>query len=171
MPAPTGSKCQKEMPAANDAAIVNEVAAARLWPGALGKPICVFCTPENPLTWKRVVAVVSDVRHAALDSAQAQFLVVRTSPPPGEMAKAIRRAIAVVDPNQPVFLNVSMETLVADSMADRRLILTLLAATGGRPLLTAVAGGWSSPVRRAHGLLAPARRATRVDPMAALREE
>jgi len=146
---------EEEMQSASDSAIVNDVAAGRLWPGAsaLGKPICVFCTPENPRNWKRVVAVVSSLRHAALDGppqaavylsggalAQAQFLVVRTNRPPGDMAKAIRRAIAAIDPNQPVFLSASMGTLVADSVADRRFILTLLALTGCLALLMSVAG-------------------------------
>src|SRR5262249_20304613 len=133
----------------------NTFVARRLWPdgSALGRRICVFCTPERPANWKRVVGVVSAASHAALDEpeeanvyltanamAQAAFLVTRTARPTGEMAQAIRRAIAGLDPNQPVFLSASMQELIADSVADRRFIVMLLAATGWLALAMAAAG-------------------------------
>jgi putative ABC transport system permease protein len=49
-------------------------------------------------------------------------------------------AIASIDPNQPVFLSVSMSDLIADSVADRRSVLTLLAITAALALLLAAAG-------------------------------
>jgi putative ABC transport system permease protein len=66
--------------------------------------------------------------------------VVRTERPAAEMEQAIRRAIASIDPAQPVFLSVSMRELIGDSVADRRFIMTLLAATGILALLLAAAG-------------------------------
>jgi hypothetical protein len=137
------------------AAIVSVWTASRLWPGAsaIGQRVCVFCTPENPANWKRVIGVVSDASHVALDQREkgtvylagnamrrAQFLVVRTTRPEGEMAHAIRRAIAAVDPNQPVLLSATMRELVADSVADRRFIALLLAITGSLALAMAAAG-------------------------------
>lgn len=145
----------EDMLKGGDAAIVNDVVARRLWPGesAVDKPICVFCTPENPDNWKRVIGVVSSVRHATMEGPdqpsvylsstaleRAEFLVVRTGRPPEELAKSIRSAIASVDPNQPVFLTLSMRTLIADSLADRRFIMVLLAMTACLALLMAVAG-------------------------------
>jgi len=139
----------------SDTAIVNDVAANRLWPGAdpLGKRLCIYCTPEKPNNWKRVVGVVSSVRHADMDGPltanvyvssasleRAAFLVVRTSRPTGDLGKEIRRAIASVDPNQPVFLSASMRTLIADSLADRRFIMSLLAITGFLALAMSIAG-------------------------------
>ena len=139
----------------SDAAIVNDAAARVLWPGksAIGERLCVDCTPENPVNWKRVIGVVSSVRHADLDKApgfnvylsagalsRAAFLIVRTRRPEGEMAKAIRRAVASVDPEQTVLLTASMQTLLADSIADRRFIVILLGATGSLALLMALAG-------------------------------
>jgi predicted permease len=136
-------------------AIVNDVAVSRLWPGddPIGKRICLACTPEKPSNWKRVVGVVSSVRHAALDGPplanvyvsssaleRAVFLVVRTNRPAGEIEKDIRRAIASVDPNQSVFLSASMRTLIADSLADRRFITSLLAITGCLALVMSIAG-------------------------------
>jgi len=146
---------EEEMSESNDAAIVSTLVARRLWPGAtaLGQRICVDCTPENPNNWKRVIGVVSDASHSALNTPEkanvylaagamqeAAFLVVRTERPAGEMETAIRRAIAAIDPNQPVFLSVSMRDLIADSVADRRFITMLLGVTGGLALILAAAG-------------------------------
>jgi predicted permease len=136
-------------------AIVNDVAVSRLWPGdvPIGKRVCLHCTPEKPSNWKRVVGVVSSIRHAALDGPtlanvyvsssaleSAVFLVVRTNRPAGDIEKDIRRAIASVDPNQTVFLSASMRTLIADSLADRRFIMSLLAITGFLALVMSIAG-------------------------------
>lgn len=146
---------EEEMETASDAAIVNETLARRLWPGssALGREICVNCAPENPNNWKRVIGVVSGVRNAALDGPEplnvymgaeafehSAFFVVRSDRPTTELDKAVRRAIAAVDPDQAVLLSASMQTLVQDSVADRRFIMTLLATTGCLALLMSVAG-------------------------------
>ena len=97
--------------------------------------------------------MISSIRHAAMDGPQlanvyvsssslekAVFLVVRTDRPAGEVEKDIRRAIASVDPNQPVFLSASMRTLIADSLADRRFIMSLLATVGFLALVMSIAG-------------------------------
>ena len=146
---------EDEMSPSNDSAIVNDLVARRLWPGAnaVGRRICVDCTPENPRNWKRVIAVVSNASHSALDEPQignvylaagamekSVFLVVRTERPAGEIEKSIRRAIAAIDPNQPVFLSASMRDLIADSVADRRFIMILLAVTGCLALILSAAG-------------------------------
>ncbi len=144
-----------EMNPSNGSALVNTLIARSLWPhaGALGQPICVDCTPEHPANWKRVVGVVSSARHAALDEPEkgnvylaadamrrSVFVVVRTSRPAAEMGMAIRKAIAALDPNQPVFLSASMSALIADSVADRRFVLTLLGVTSWLALLLSAAG-------------------------------
>lgn len=146
---------EEETKESSDTAMINDVAAKRLWPGssAVGKQICVYCTPENPSNWKRIVGVVSSVRHADLDAPpgfnvylsagafdNADFLVVRTDRPKGELDKAVRRAIAAVDPDQPVLLSASMQSLIADSVADRRFIMSLLAVTACLALLMSAAG-------------------------------
>src|SRR6185369_13260101 len=51
-----------------------------------------------------------------------------------------RRTIAAIDPNQPVFLSATMTALIADSVADRRFIMMLLAATAGLALIMSAAG-------------------------------
>jgi len=139
----------------SDAAIVSDLAAERLWPGqnAIGQRICIYCTPEKPNNWKQVVGIVSTMRHRSMDGApdlnvyfaagaleNAIFLVVKTNRPLADLEPAIRRAIASVEPRQPVFLSASMRSFISDSMADRRFIMTLLASTAVLALLMAAAG-------------------------------
>ena len=146
---------REEMQPANDSAIVNTFVASRLWPhaSALGQRICIDCTPEHADNWKRVIGVVTPTVHAALDEPRkgnvylaagamqsSVFLVVRTARPAGEMETAIRRAIAAIDPQQPVFLSATMQDLIADSVADRRFIMLLLAATATLALALSAAG-------------------------------
>jgi putative ABC transport system permease protein len=147
---------EEDMNNSSDAAIVSDLVAKRLWPGesAIGKPVCVFCSSEQPNNWKRVVGVVSSSRHASMDGPQQQasvylaadalqkavFLVVRSDRPDIDLQKAIRHVIAGIDPNQPVFFSANMQTLIDDSLADRRFVMLLLALTGCLALAMAAAG-------------------------------
>jgi putative ABC transport system permease protein len=145
----------EDMRTGGDAALVNTLVAGALWPGrkAVGQRLCVDCTPEHPDNWKRVVGVVSSASHAALDESakgnlylaagaleSSVFLTVRTVWPAGQTAQAIRRAIATIDPNQPVFLSASMRELIADSIAGRRFVVALLTVTACLALFLAAAG-------------------------------
>jgi predicted permease len=145
----------QDMAQTNDSAIVNDVVAAHLWPGtsAVGKMICIYCTPENPRNWRRVIGVVSGGHHATMVGPpqgsvylsasalqNAQFLVVRTAGRPGDLRGAIRNTVAAIDPDQPVLLSVGMRTLIEDSLADRRFVMSLLLVTGYLALVMAVAG-------------------------------
>jgi predicted permease len=144
-----------DMELTRDTAIINSVLASRLWPGesALGKRICVFCSNDQSKQWKQVIGVVGTTRHASLAEPlgsevyfaagalqHAQFMVARTTRPNPQLAKSIRAAVASIDPKQPVFLSASMSTLIGDSIADRRFIMTLLAITGILALLLSAAG-------------------------------
>jgi ABC-type antimicrobial peptide transport system permease subunit len=147
---------EEDMSDSGDAAIVSDLVAKLLWPGesAIGKLVCVFCSPENPNHWKRIVGVVSSSRHSSMDGPQqlatvylaagalpkAAFLVVRSDRPGIDVQKAVRQAIASIDPNQPIFLSATMQALIDDSLADRRFIMLLLALTGCLALAMAAAG-------------------------------
>lgn len=146
---------EDEMAESNNSAIVNDFSARRLWPAsqAVGQRVCVGCTPENPNNWKRVIGVVSSMRHARLDetpkgnvylSAGAMrtsaFLVVRSNHPMADLEKAIRRTIASIDPNQPVLLSAPMNILISDSVASQRFVMLLLTAMAGLGLIMSAAG-------------------------------
>jgi predicted permease len=147
---------EEDMNNSSNAAIVSDLVAKRLWPSesAIGKPVCVLCSPENPKNWKRVVGVVSSSRHASMDGPQQQasvylasgalqravFLVVRSDRHDIDLQKAIRHVIAGIDPNQPVFFSATMQTLIDDSLADRRFVMLILALTGCLALAMAAAG-------------------------------
>ena len=62
----------------SSAAVVSDAVAKGLWPGEspIGKPICVFCSPENPNNWKRVVGVVSSSRHRSMDGPHSKRLSI-----------------------------------------------------------------------------------------------
>ncbi len=147
---------EQDMNESGDAAIVSDLVAKRLWPegNAIGQQICVFCSPETPNNWKRVVGVVADSRHASLDGPAQQasvylaagalqnavFLVVRSDRPDIDIQRAVRRVITGIDPDQPVFFSATMQSLIDDSVADRRFIMLLLAVTGCLALAMAAGG-------------------------------
>ncbi len=147
---------QDDMNDSSEAAIVSDFVAKRLWPGesAIGKTVCVFCSPEKPNDWKRIVGVVSSSRHASMDGPEQQatvylaagalhkavFLVVRSHRPEADVQRSVRQVIATIDPRQPIFLSATMQALIDDSLADRRFIMLILALTGCLALAMAAAG-------------------------------
>jgi predicted permease len=147
---------EEDMNDTSNAVIVSDLVAKRLWAdeSAIGKPVCVFCSPDRPNDWKRVVGVVSSSRHASMDGPPQQanaylaagalqkavFLVVRSERPDIDIQKAIRQVVAGVDPNQPVFLSATMQSLIDDSLADQRFVMLLLGLTGCLALAMAAAG-------------------------------
>jgi len=108
--------------------------------------------------WMTIVGVVGDVKQAGLaDSvrvelyaphAQVQLsnsmsLVVRASSDPAASVAAIRRETQALDPAQPIYNVKTMETVIAESVSDRRLNMVLLGVFSGLALLLAVIGIYS----------------------------
>jgi len=144
---------EEEATGSREVAIVNDVTARELWPegSAVGKRLCVNCQKGEPQKWKEVVGVVQSIRHASLSEpagasvylpslAGADFLVVRARELSSDLTFAIRHGVADADPTQAVFLTAPMNTLIGDSVADRRFIFALLAITGCLALVLATAG-------------------------------
>ena len=123
--------------------IVSAALANRIWPGEnpIGRQIRVG-GPERP--WRTVIGVAADMRHLGLDDDRSyQFyvpdrqwpfadnmvaLVARTRGDPSLVAAAVRAAVRSVDPSQPVTRLETMEQVVVESTAQRRLALLLFAA-------------------------------------------
>jgi predicted permease len=130
--------------------IVNETLARTLWPGqdAVGQVM----TQDGG---RRVVGVVADVRHEALEKAggsemylpmrqtadySAMNLVVRTVLPPERLAAAVRAALRPIDPNLPVREFTTLQELVDKAVSPRRFLVVLLAGFAGFALLLASLG-------------------------------
>jgi putative ABC transport system permease protein len=135
--------------------LVNETLARRYWPegDAVGKRMRTGSV-DQPGPWLTVVGVVGDVRQYGLDQEQkTQFyrpgrqlalhpmsLVLRAQGDPEALAAAVRRAVQSIDPDQPIYNVRSMDSLLATTLAPRRLSLLLLAAFAMTALLLAGVG-------------------------------
>jgi predicted permease len=130
--------------------IVNETLARTLWPGqeAVGQII----TQDGG---RRVVGVVADVRHEALEKVGgaemylpmrqtgdygSMNLVVRTALPPNVLASSVRAALRPIDPNLPVSEFRTLQDLVDKAVSPRRFLVLLLAGFAGFALLLASLG-------------------------------
>ncbi len=135
--------------------IINETLARRIWPGEdpVGKRLKQGF-PEDPNPWREVIGVVANVkmygaelgvpRQIYLPLAQASqpsvSLVARTSGDPLQAAAAVERAVREVEKEAPVFAIRSMGQLLGNSLAQRRLTLTLLASFAALALILAGVG-------------------------------
>jgi putative ABC transport system permease protein len=141
-------------------AIVNETMARRFWPdeSPIGKR---FATDEDgkPAAHSlTIVGVAGDVKHRGLENdirpefylphAQVDYnsfsipsyLIVRAAGDPSSLAPAVRRAVYSVDPGMPAAEVRTMESLLDEMVAQRRLRMMLLAAYAGLALLLAAVG-------------------------------
>jgi predicted permease len=136
--------------------IVNEQLARLLFGGAdpVGRRIAVG-GGDAAGDWHHVIGVVGDVRHQALDAAPAprvydffgqhwsrtMFVVVRArTDDPAPLFADIRRTVAALDPEAPVFEAASLPALVARSASARRLAAILAAGLAGTAVLLAILG-------------------------------
>jgi putative ABC transport system permease protein len=136
--------------------IVNQTFAKKFWPNgdALGKRI-TFDEPkkENP-KWITVVGIVGDIRHFGLDIdpkpemyvpfAQSAYstaiYVVRSSQEPRTLVAAMRREIQAIDSAVPLANVRTFQTVIAESVAPRRLSVVLLGVFAGVAVLLASVG-------------------------------
>jgi ABC-type lipoprotein release transport system permease subunit len=104
---------------------------------------------------RRVVGVVGDVRHLALEQASGSEmylpmrqtqdygsvdLVVRTSLPPAPLASAVRVALAPIEPNLPAHEFRTLQQLVDKAVSPRRLVVLLLTGFSAFALILASLG-------------------------------
>jgi putative ABC transport system permease protein len=122
---------------------------------ALGK----FVVLDN--TKYQIVGVVGDVRQSGLtrtarpemfwhypqvpytDLRSSVSLVARTATEPTSVVAAIRREVQAIDPGQPIHNVKTMNEVVADSVADRRLNMLLLGVFAAVALVLALVGVYS----------------------------
>ena len=120
--------------------MISETTARRLFPGEdpIGKRI------GDPGAWNTVVGVTADIKHTDVSleadtelmlpfhqfPAAVITLVVRVDPAmypdPNRFAPLLRRAVAEVSPDQAVFQVASLEQVMANRLAPRRLSMAIL---------------------------------------------
>ena len=132
------------------AMVINETMARRYFTGEdpIGRVV------RNPHGKAEVVGIVGDVKHYGLDSApraelfmpawqqplNGMALVVRTASDPKPFVDSVRRAIRMVDAEEPIFDASAMVDVVARSVFLPRISMLLLIAFAGCALLLAVVG-------------------------------
>ena len=135
--------------------IVNQAFAKKFLSkgDALGKRI-TFDNPKKNPKWITIAGVVGDIRHFGLDIdpkpemyvpfAQESYFttiyVVRSNQDPRVLLPAIRREIQAIDSAVPLANVRSLENVIADSVASRRLSVVLLAVFAGVAVLLASVG-------------------------------
>src|SRR5437588_7537900 len=137
-------------------AVIDETLARAYWPkeDAVGKRIKVAGT-KSKLPWMTIIGAVRHVRYRTLEarsrvqlywpeaqtpSTNFMGLAVRTAGDPMTLAPAVQRVVLGLDAQQPVDHVLTMEEVMADSLARRRLTLTLLGIFAGGAMLLAALG-------------------------------
>ena len=140
----------RDLPTTDKVIIINETLAHRLWPGR--DPLGQIMIADGD---RRVVGVVGDVRHLALEQASGSEmylpirqtqdygsvdLVVRTSLPAAPLAGAVRVALAPIEPNLPAHEFRTLQQLVDKAVSPRRLVVLLLTGFSAFALILASLG-------------------------------
>jgi len=134
--------------------MINQALAQKYWPNenAVGKRMRVP-TRAGPI-WATIVGVVGDVHHRGLDQPvkpewyapltqapyQSVILAVRTAQDPLGLTSAIRREVQAIDSAQPIAHVRTLNDVIADSIAPRRLSVVLLTIFAGLALILASVG-------------------------------
>jgi putative ABC transport system permease protein len=130
--------------------VINRTLANRYWPheNPIGRRIR---TGKHTCT---IVGVVRDVHHRSLRAdprgemylsyqqfqSRGMYLAVRTAADPTGVLPAVRRHLASLDRNIPLFNIATMDRLIADSLSLPRMMALLMAAFAAGSLLLAAIG-------------------------------
>jgi putative ABC transport system permease protein len=131
--------------------VVNQAFADRFWPGgnALGKRYNLCSLAPAPC-WFSVVGVVGDVHQYGLETSPTfdsysaagwePYTVVRTASDPLSMTHAVIAEIHKFNSSLPVTHVMTLDTLLSESVASRRLSTFLLGLFAGLALILATIG-------------------------------
>ncbi|WP_263356950.1 ABC transporter permease [Acidicapsa ligni] len=123
-------------------AIVNQAFARKYFDGnVLNKQFRINLNGHNIFTPITAVGIVQDVRYDGLEADvkpviylpfdQVPYsevnILLRTGVEPASLTAALRKAVIDTDPTQPVFDVVTMKSRLSQSLAQRRLIMLLIA--------------------------------------------
>jgi predicted permease len=147
-------------PDAPHVAVINETMARKFWPDqdALGKRMKFLGADEVEKTpWTTIVGIVGDVRQMRLNEPPRQEmyfpiwqardnwmvprdLAIRTGGDPLSLAGAVRQAVWSVDKDQPVSNVMTLDTLLDQEVAQRRVEAALLGGLAALALILACIG-------------------------------
>ncbi len=149
---------QGDGPDAAPVAIVNETMARKFWPGqdVVGKRL-KFGDGQDKTPWCRIVGVVGDVHQMRLSDPPRQEmyfpswqagdnwmvprdLVIQAAGNPLGLAAAVRQAVWSIDRDQPVSLVMTLDNLLDQDVAQRRIQAALLGGLAGLALVLACVG-------------------------------
>jgi putative ABC transport system permease protein len=140
--------------------IINETMAQRYWPNEdpVGKRMAIGESSKDT-SWRTIVGVVGDVRHASLTDPPVPFafidyrqdleswprmgFVMKTQTDPEALISAVRGSLVSIDPQQPVYAIESMEKLLATTVAPRKFVMSLIGALAFIAVSLAVIGIYS----------------------------
>ncbi len=134
--------------------IINQALATRYWPNEIpiGKRLQI--PTREGRVWATIVGIVGDLRHRGLDQpvkpewyvplSQAPYpsviLAIRSAQDPASLTNALRGAVQAIDPTLPVAHVRTLEQVISDSVAPRRLSVVLLSVFAGIALVLASVG-------------------------------
>ena len=144
---------QDEALDSKDKVIVNATLAAKYWPNEdpIGKRIKISWNDDRE---DEIIGVVGDVRHLALETEprpmtywpyprfpyNGMALAIRTKNDPLSIAQSVVSIVREQDPNLAVAGIKTLEELVDDSVAQRKLTMVLLGVFAGAAMLLAGVG-------------------------------
>ena len=142
-----------------EVAVVNRAAADRFFAGmdAVGRRLRIG-GPGDGGTWIEVVGVVEETRNRGLDTRPGPeiygsthqipagnqfFILIRAENDPRSLLPAVRRTVAAMDPDQPIYAVRTMDEVLSGSIAPRRIAALALAFFSAFALLLASMGIYS----------------------------
>jgi putative ABC transport system permease protein len=131
--------------------LINEAMARRFWPNgdAIGKRINL-CSLDPTPCWSPIVGIVGNVHQYGLEASPSfdvyftggwtPNFVIRTSSDPATIARAATEEIRKADASLPVTHIMTLDDLLADSVAQRRFSMSLLGVFAILALVLAAVG-------------------------------
>jgi putative ABC transport system permease protein len=137
-------------PVETQVVIINEALASRFWPGA--DPIGQRITGVSQTVQREVIGIVGNVKHRGLNAQSepemyspytywsSMNLLVRGALDAASLTSAVRREVAALDTDVPVYQVAPMDQVVSHSIAPQRFTLFLLALFAALALTLASVG-------------------------------
>lgn len=137
--------------------VLNETMARRYWPNEdpIGKRMAIG-ESEKETSWRTIVGIVGDVRHASLSEAPVPTafisyrqdleswsrmgFVIKGKVDAASLTSTVKRELAAIDPGQPVYAVQPLDNLLQSSVGQRRFIMLLLLSLAAIALTLAVIG-------------------------------